>query len=55
MPAVIVDRSMLLFNSTLAIIIRPREHVYLFVSTGGIVKSSNVTPVDSVLSGVHLT
>ena len=24
----------------------PREHVRLFVSTGGIIESSNVTPVD---------
>lgn len=38
--------------------IRPREYVRLFASTGGTAKSSNVTPlddyIDNVLSGVCL-
>ena len=50
---VIVARSMLLLNYTLAIRLYmtryndcPKEHVRLFVSTGVIIRSSNITPVD---------
>ena len=43
MPDVIVAR---LFDCMTRCNDRPREHVRLFVSTGGIVKGSNVIPVD---------
>ena len=53
MPVVIVARSMnssstlrSLFDSMTRYNDCPREHVRLFVSTGGITKSSNVTSVD---------
>ena len=54
MPVVVVAYLMLLFNTTLRTLFDcmtryndcPREHIRLFVSTGGITNSSNITPVD---------